>query len=68
MNNIEEMITYFKDKDNKSKEKYQKKKTLFTILKSFDTIVNIATTTCFITSLSGFRLKFLTISSSIACG
>ena len=37
--NNKEMITYFKDKNNKSIKKYKKCKTLTTILKSFDTIV-----------------------------
>ena len=44
INNIKEMIVYFKDKNNKSKKIYKKYKTLTTILKSFDTIVIIATT------------------------
>ena len=44
INNIKETITYFKDKNNKSKKKYKKIKTMTTILKSFDTIVIIATT------------------------
>ena len=69
INNIKEMITYFKDKNNKSKKKYKKYKTLTTILKSFDTIVIIATTSTSITlSLTGFGLIVIPISSSIACG
>ena len=43
INNNREMITYFKDKNNKSENKYKKQKTLTTILKSFDTFVIIAT-------------------------
>ena len=43
INNNRDMITYFKDKNNKSKKKYKKHKTLTTILKSFDTFVIIAT-------------------------
>ena len=35
INNIKEMITYLRDKNNKSKMKYKKYKTLTTILKSF---------------------------------
>ena len=63
------MITYFKDKNNKSKKKYKKYKTITTILKSFDTIVVIATTSSSITlSLTGFGLIVIPISSSIACG
>ena len=69
INNIKEMITYFKDKNHKSKKKYKKYKTLTTILKSFDTIVIIATTSSSITlSLTGFGLIVIPISSSIACG
>ena len=37
INNIKEMITYFKGKNNKSKKKYKKDKTITRILKSFDT-------------------------------
>ena len=44
INSIKEMITYFEDKNNKSKKEYKKYKTLTTILKPFDTIVIIATT------------------------
>ena len=63
------MITYFKDKNHKSKKKYKKYKTLTTILKSFDTIVIIATTSSSITLyLTGFGLRVIPISSSIACG
>ena len=49
INNIEEMIAYFKYKNNKSKKRYMKYKTLTTVIKSFDTIVIIATTNCTIT-------------------
>ena len=38
INNIKEMITYFKNKNQKAKEKYKKHGTLTTILESFDTI------------------------------
>ena len=69
INNIKEKITYFKDKNHKSKKKYKKYKTLTTILKSFDTIVIIATTSSSITlSPTGFGLIVIPISSSIACG
>ena len=69
ISNIKEMITYFKDKNNKSKKRYKKYKTLTTILKSFDTIVIIATTSSSITwSLTRFGLIVIPISSSIACG
>ena len=69
INNIKEMITYFKNRNNKSKKKYKKYKTLTTILKSFDTIVIIATTSSSISlSLTGFGLIVIPISSSTACG
>ena len=41
---IKEMITYFKNKNYKSKKKYKKYRTLNTLLKSVDTIVIIAAT------------------------
>ena len=37
------MITYFKDKNHKSKKRYKKSKMIPTLLKSFDTFVIIAT-------------------------
>ena len=39
INNIKEMITYFKDKNHKSKKRYKNYKTLNTILESVDSIV-----------------------------
>ena len=69
INNIKEMITYFKDKNNKSKNKYKKHKTLTTIRKSFDTIVIIATTSTSITlSVTGIGLLAIPISTAAACG
>ena len=63
------MITYFKDKNNKSKKKYKKYKTLTTILKSFDTFVIIATTSSSTTlSLTGIGLIAIPISTATACG
>ena len=54
INKIKEMITYFKDKNNESKKRYKKYKTLTTKIKSIDTFVIIATTSSSITlSLSG---------------
>ena len=62
------MITYFKDKNNKSKKRYKNYKTLNTILESVDSIVIIATTSTSITlSVTGFGLIILPISASIAC-
>ena len=63
------MITNFKDKNKKSKRKYKKYKTLTTILKSFDTIVIIATTSTSITlSVTGIGLIAIPISTATACG
>ena len=68
INKIKEMITYFKDKNNKSKKKYKKLKTTTTILKSFDTIVIIAMTSISITlSLTGNGLIAIPISTVAAC-
>ena len=69
INNIKEMITYFKEKDNKSQKKYKRYKTITTILKSFDTIVIIATASSFITlSLPGIAFTVIPISTATACG
>ena len=62
------MITYFKDKNNKSKKRYQNNKTLNTLIESVDSIVIIAATSTSITpSLTGFGLIILPISAGIAC-
>ena len=69
VNNIKEMITYFKDKNHKSKKRYKNYKTLNTILESVDSIVIIGTTSTSITlSVTGFGLVILPISAGIACG
>ena len=69
ISNIKEMITYFKDKYNKSKNKYKNYKTLNTILESVDSIVIIAATSTSITlSITGIGLIVLPISAGIACG
>ena len=49
VNNIKEKITYFKDKNHKSKKRYKNYKTLNTILESVDSIVIIETTSTSIT-------------------
>ena len=68
VNNIKEMITYFKDKNNKSKKKYKIYETLNTILESVDSIVIIAATSTSITlSVTGIGLIVLPISAWIAC-
>ena len=67
--NIKELITYFKDKNHKSKKKYKNYKTLNTILESVDSIVVIAATSTSITlSVTGVGLIILPISAGIACG
>ena len=69
INNIKEMITYFKDNNNKSKKKYKNYKTLNTILESVHGIVIIAATSTSITlSVTGIGLNILPISAGIACG
>ena len=69
VNGLKEMITYFKDKNNKSKKRYKNYKTITTILKSFDTFVIIATTSSSITlSLTGIGLLAIPISFATACG
>ena len=49
VNNIKEMITYFKDKNKKSKKIYKNFKTLNTILESVDSTIIIAATSTSIT-------------------
>ena len=68
INNIKEMITYFKDKNNKSKKRYKNYKTLNTLLESVDSIVIIGATSTSITlSITGFGLTNFPISAGIAC-
>ena len=63
------MITNFKDKNHKAKKKSKKYKMLTTILKSFDTLVIIATKSSSITlSLKGNGLIAIPKSGSVACG
>ena len=63
------MITYFKDKSIKSKKKLKKNKRVTKILKSFDTFVNIATTSSSITlTVTGIGLIVIPISTAAACG
>ena len=63
------MITFFKDKNNKSKKKYKNYKTLNTVLKSVDIIVIIGAASTSITlSITGVGLNILPISVGIACG
>ena len=68
VNNIKEMITYFKDKNKKSKKRYKNYKTLNTILESVDSIVIIGATSTSITlSITSIGLIILPISAGIAC-
>ena len=68
INNIKEMITYFKDKNLKSKKRYKNYKTLNTVLESVDSIVIIGATSTSITlSVTGIGLIVLPISAGIAC-
>ena len=69
INNIKEMITYFKDKNHKSKKRYKIYKTLNTVLESVDSIIIIAATSTSITlSITAIGLIILPISAGIACG
>ena len=68
INNIKEMITYFKEKNNKTKKKYKKHKMITTLLKSIDTFVIIATTPTSLTlSLTGIGLIVKPIPTASAC-
>ena len=68
INYNKKMITYFKDKNNKSKKRYKNYKTLNTVLESVDSIVIIATTSTSITlSITVVGLIILPISAGIAC-
>ena len=68
ISNIKEMITNFKDKNNKSKKRYKNYKILNTILESVDSIVIIGATSTSITlSVTGKGLIILPISAGIAC-
>ena len=69
INNIEGIITYFRDKDNESKKKSKKYQLITTILKLFDTFVIITTTSNSITlSLTGIDLIAIPKSTATACG
>ena len=69
INNIKEMIAYFKDKTHKSKKNYKNYKTLNTVLESVDSIVVIAATSTSITlSITGMGLITLPITAGIGCG
>ena len=62
INNIKEMITYFEDKNYKSKKRSKNYKTLNTVLESVDSIVIIGATSTSITlSVTGIGLIVLPI-------
>ena len=68
ISNIKEMITYFKDKNNKSKKRYKNYKTLNTILESVDSTVIIGAMSASITlSIFGIGLIILPILAGIGC-
>ena len=68
INNIKDVIAYFKGKNNKSKKKYKKYKTITTLIILFDTFVIIATTSSSVTlSLTGIGLIVIPISTASAC-
>ena len=68
VNNIKEMITYFKGKNHKSTKRYKNYKTLNTILESVDSIIITGATSASITlSITGIGLTILPISAGIAC-
>ena len=68
VNNIKEMISYFKDINHKSKNRYKIYKTLNTILESVDSIVIIGEISTSITlSITGIGLIILPISAGIVC-
>ena len=68
ISNITEMISFFKDKNQKSKNRFKKCKTLNTVLESVDSIVVIgATSTSKTLSITGVGLIILPISAGIAC-
>ena len=68
INNIEELIQYFKDKNNKSKKRYKNYKTLNIILELVDSIIIIGATSTSITrSITGIGLIVLPMSAGIAC-
>ena len=62
------MITYFKDRNNKSKKRYKNYKTLNTVLEAVDSIIIIGATSTSITlSVTGIGFIVLPISAGIDC-
>ena len=68
INNNKKMISYFKDKSHKLKQKYKKYKILNKMLQSVETIVIIAATSTSTTlSVTGIGWIVLPISAGIVC-
>ena len=68
INNIKEMMTYFKDKNSKAKKRYKNYKTLNTVLESVENIIILGATSISITlSITGIGLIVLPKSAGIAC-
>ena len=62
------MITYFEDKNHKSKKRYKIYKTVNTVLESVDSIIIIGATSISITlSITGIGLIILPILAGVAC-
>ena len=58
MNNVEQLIVFFKDNKHKSKKKYKEYQMITTILKSIDNFAIIATTSSSVTlPLTGFGYR-----------
>ena len=67
-NNLKEMVSYFKHKNHKSKERYKINKPLKTILESVDTIgITGARSNSITLSVTGIGLIIKRISAGIAC-
>ena len=68
INNIKEMITYFKHKNQKPKKTYKNFKNLNTVLKSVDSFIIIgATLTSISLPITGIGLIILPISAGVEC-
>ena len=69
VNNINEEITYLKERNRKSKQKDKIHEMLTTLLLSIDTFAIIATTSSSVTlSLTGFGVTANPLSAATACG
>ena len=67
--NINEVVIYFQSENKKSEGQYRNYRKITTILKSFDTFVNIATTPTFLTIFfTGIGLIVIPKSTGVSCG